>query len=250
MPLPVYPVGDYFYITYLFSSVLPLFSGLRLDTLIIEDAFHGQTVDEYSWGHDVTYDDLQRMIEESKGWKELILRSGSDRWLEAVEFTRQAANGTMATVTPGRSKQPAAWDRMIKERDGPESGAKVEMWCCKTDGVWEKVEGVYNVEVEDDSEDESEDEMEDEAEQDDPDGTIKALLSLECEGLEIGPARPSIEVRVRRGKEAEYTQDGRVAHEHRHDRKLRKLWEELGWKEIKARDLFVPGAEDCPCSYL
>ena len=225
MPLPVYPDDDDLcYVTHLFPSLLPLFPGLRLDTLIIEDAFHGEDAAEDGWGHNATYDGLQDMVKEGKGWKELILRSPSDVWLEPVVFQSRAADGTVTPETHGRSKQPAAWDTMIKERDGPESGATVEMWSCKADGLWEKVEGAYNAEVEG------------EAEQDDADG--------------VGPAQPWIEVRIRRGKEAEYAQDGRVAHESAPSRKLREMLEKLGWKEIKARGLFLPGAEEDPSAHL
>lgn len=225
VPFPVYPDDDdACYVTHLFPSLLPLFPGLRLDTLIIEDAFHGEDADEDGWGHNATYESLQDMVKEGKGWRELILRSTSDVWLEPVVFKLRAADGTVTLETHGRSKQPEAWDRLIKERDGPESGAKVEMWSCKADGLWEKVEGAYNAEEED------------EAEQDDSDAE--------------GPARPSIEVRVRRGKEAQYAQDGIVAHESAPFRKLREMLEMLGWKEIKARRLFIPGAEEDPSAHL
>lgn len=225
VPFPVYPdVDDSYYVTHLFSTLLPLFPGLRLGTLIIEDAFHGEDAAEDGLGHNATYDGLQEMVKEGKGWKELILRSTSDRWLVAVVFQMCAADGTVRTMINGGSKQPETWDRLIKERDGQESGAKVEMWSCKAQGVWEKVEEAYNAEVED------------EAEQDDLDGAE--------------PARSSIEVRVRRGKEADYAQDGMIAHERTFSRQLREMLEKLGWKEIKARGLFVPGAEDDPMSHL
>lgn len=227
MPFPVSPDDDdSCYVTHLLPSLLPLLPGLRLDTLIIEDAFHGDCEDlsEDGWGHNATYHGLQDMVEEGKGWKALVLRSTSDIWLNPVVFQMRAADGTETTETHGRSKQPEAWDKMIKERDGPESGATVEMWSCKAHGVWEKVEGAYDAEVED------------ETEQDDLD--------------EAGPARPSIEVRVRRGKGAEYTQDGTVAHESAPCRKLRDMLEKLGWKEIKARGLFIPGAEEDPTAHL
>lgn len=37
---------------------------------------------------------------------------------------------------------------MIKERDGEGSGARVDMWLCEEEGVWEEVDGDYSAEVE------------------------------------------------------------------------------------------------------
>ena len=45
----------------------------------------------------------------------------------------------------GRDPQPATWDQMIRERDGAESGACVEMWG-REDGEekpWVQVSGDY-----------------------------------------------------------------------------------------------------------
>ena len=235
MPFPIYQDDDKFpYFTHHFTSLLPLFPGLQLDKLIVEDAFHGENVDEDGWGHDATYDILQYTIEESTGWKELVLRSASDRWLEDVVFETDAADGTVTTETHGRSKQPAAWDRTIKERDGPESAAKVEMWCSKTDDVWGKVEGNYNAK---------------ETKQENSDESTEVISSMWARG-EDSLARPSIEVRVKRGKGAKYAQDGVTAREGTFSHKLHEMFLKLGWKEIKARGLFIPGAEDNPCAHL
>ena len=235
MPFPLFQDDDNSsYFTHHFTSLLPLFPGLRLDTLIIEDAFHGEIVNEDGWGHNATYNILQSMIEEGTGWKKLVLRSANDRWLENFVFETHAADGTMTTKTSGRSKQPAVWDRMIKERDGPESAAKVEISCCKADGVWEKVEGDYNA---------------DETKQDDSDENTEAVASMWLRG-EDSPARPSIEVRVRRGKGVEYAQDGITAHEGTFSHKLHEMFLKLGWKEIKAQNLYIPSAEHDPCFWL
>lgn len=235
MPFFVYQdEGDFSYYTHYFTSLLPLFPGLKLDSLIVEDAFHGKNVAEDGWGHDATYSILQSMIERGTGWKELVLRSASDRWLEDVVFETRAADGTVTMKSSGRSKQPAAWDRMIKDRDGPESAAKVEIWCSKTDGVWEKVQGDYNA---------------NETKQDDPDESIQVTSSLWVRG-EDRSARPSIEVRVRRGKGVEYAQDGMFDDEGTFILKLYENFAKLGWKEIKARGLFITGAEYDPCGHL
>ncbi len=226
-PLPVYPDDNVpSYCTHLFASLLPLFPGLQLDTLELIDAFHGRDVEEDGWGHNATYDDLETMIKNGKGWKELVFKSASDRWLKPVTFI-ESMNGTSTQITTGRSAQPEAWDTMIKERDGKESGARAEMWTSKREGVWEKVEGQYKPGLEEEGDDESE--VEDEVRDD---------------------GSPSIEVRVRRGNGAEYVQDEGSVNEYEFSGKLREMFEKLGWKEIKARGLFIPGAEDNPCAHL
>ena len=58
---------------------------------------------------------------------------------------------------------------------------------------------------------------------------------------------PSIEVRVRRGKGAEYVQGERPINEYGFSRRLREMFEKLGWKEIKARGLVV---RMIPCAHL
>ena len=34
----------------------------------------------------------------------------------------------------GRAAEPGIWDGMVDERDGEESGARVEMWMCEEGG--------------------------------------------------------------------------------------------------------------------
>lgn len=242
LPFPVYPFDDdSCYHTHLFSSIPPLFPGLQLDTLEVTDAYHGTDVSEDGWGHNATYFELEGMIKEGKGWKELVFLSASDRWLEDVVFESSAADGTMTTERHGRGAQPGAWDRMIKKRDGEESGARVEMWLCKEKGVWEKVEGNYNGEVEN------------EPAKDNLAGDERSVLSI---GVQEGDksdremVRPSIKVRVRRGEGAEYVQDGSSVDENESTQKLREMFMKLGWKEIKARELFIPGVEEDPCAHL
>lgn len=191
------------------------------------DAYHGADVAEDGFGHGVTYYDLEGLIKEGKGWKELIYTSASDRWLESVTFTHRAADGTVTTETKTRDKQPGVWDRMIKQRDGEESGAGVEMWLCKERGAWEKVEGDYNTGMEE--------ELSQGDDEDDED---------------VVRARPSIMFRVTRGTGSEYVQDGSVVDESEFHRGLRETFETISWKEIKARNMFIPGAEDDPTAHL
>lgn len=205
------------------------------------DPFHGKDVCEDGWGDNATYFDLERMIRDGEGWKELVFTSASDRWLEAVVFENYAADGTRTMTTKGREAQPGTWDRRIKERDGEDSGAYVEMWSCKEEGVWEKVEGNYDAE------------LGNKAGQDHLAGKGEPLLSYvanEDDESDAERVRPSIQVRVRRGRGNEYVQDGRTVHDDKSSRELREMFEKLGWKEIKAREMFIPGAEEDPCAHL
>ena len=60
----------------------------------------------------------------------------------------------------------------------------------------------------------------------------------------------SIEVKIRRGKGAEYVRDGNSNLEQEFSCKLHEMIEKIDWKEFKAQELFIPGAEDDPCSHL
>lgn len=84
---------------------------------------------------------------------------------------------------------------MIKERDGKESGVRIEWWTSKEEGVEEKVEGEYKPDLEEEGDTDSE--VEDEAGDDES---------------------PSIELRVRREKGAEDVQGERPINEYEFSR--------------------------------
>lgn len=131
-----------------------------------------------------------------------------------------AVDGSRTFKTSKRDKQPEMWDSIIKERDGKESGARVEIWWSKDREAWEKVEGGhYGAQIED-------------------------------QAVHGDDKRPSITVKVTRGKVADYVQDGRPIGESKYSRQLRERFETIGWKEIKARGLFEPGVENDPTAYL
>ena len=114
-----------------------------------------------------------------------------------------------------REPQPRTWDAWVKQRDGEESGAGVEMFACKG-GVWEEVKGDY--------------------------------VPEEAGGDGGGEEEVAIEVRIRRGRGADVVQDGVFKDEY--SANLGKLFEELSWEEIKERGLFVEGAEVDPTAHL
>ena len=178
-----------------------------------------------------------------------VFRSASDRWLYPTVSQTFAADGTVTRKEMiRRSTQPETWDKMIKERDGAESGARVEMWTSEEEGVWEKVEGEYNTDLEEKEEKgDGDSEAEDEPGKDLAHSCSSEVLSL---GRPGDDKTPSIEVGIRRGREAQYVQDGRPVNEHQQSRKLREIFEKPGWKEIKARGLFISGAENDPWAHL
>ena len=133
------------------------------------------------------------------------------------------SNPFVIMETSGREKQPETWQRWITERDGEGRGACVEMYTFDVgegeEGVMKKVEGQYGasmerpetVEVADDD--------------DDDDGGDTAKVG--------------IEVRVRRGRGADYVQDGKLKGPKDYNRPLLEIFRSLSWKEVQEKNLFV-----------
>ena len=225
-PFPLYSTpGSGSYVTYDFIDTLPLFPGLQLSLLEIEDAFHGSEVAEDGWGHNATYNTLKRLIQRGMGWRELRFRSASDCWLEPVTFRLVGGGQADTTKTHGRDTQPATWNQWIKARDGDGDGAGVEMWT-KVSGEgkeWEKVEGDY----------------------------VPTLVEKEEDNGEEN--RPAVEVRVRRGKHADYVQREPKDFGENNIEYMEKfygLFKTMSWQEIKKKGLFMRGAEDDPTAHL
>ena len=127
-----------------------------MDCLEIEDAYHGPQVLEDKWGHNNTYYAVEKMIQQGKGWKELIYTVKSDVWLRDLVINYSDDRGDEVHK---RKSQPETWDMIIKERDGWDSGAKVELWYKENedDGNWKMVKSPYEVTGVEDSEEEEED---------------------------------------------------------------------------------------------
>lgn len=146
---------------------------------------HRRDVDGENFRIGTRYDYLEEMIREGKGWKELVFTSATDRWLEGEVHQSHHSDGIVTTWKDDRGARPGAWDRMVKERDGLDSGACAEMWSREEDGVWRKVKEDYVAKVKDE----------------DGEGYGERHVLRK---------RPSvIEVRVKRGQGAEYVQDGK-----------------------------------------
>ncbi|KAF2243691.1 hypothetical protein BU26DRAFT_436250 [Trematosphaeria pertusa] len=115
-PFPLYETerAEY-YTTYYFHNALSLLPGLHLDHLIVEDSFHGFGLVD-GWRDVVTYFDIESLLK-SDAWKELVyITPNTDFIASGYDHRRK------------RVAQPENWDALLKERDGKESGAEVQMW--------------------------------------------------------------------------------------------------------------------------
>lgn len=113
---PLYSTGrSNYYTTYYFSNALSLLPGLHLDTLVVEDSFHGFGLVD-TWRDVATYLDFEEILK-SDAWRELVYVTPNTDFIASGYDHRHR-----------RVAQPQGWDKLVKERDGEESGAKVEMF--------------------------------------------------------------------------------------------------------------------------
>lgn len=115
-PFPLYNTGrpDY-YPTYNFCNALRLLPGIHLEQLVVEDCFHGHGLVD-TWRDVVTYFDIESLIM-CDAWKELVYITPSTDFIASGYDHRRK-----------RLPQPKVWNEMLKERDGEQSGAEVQMW--------------------------------------------------------------------------------------------------------------------------
>lgn len=114
-PFPLFASGrpDY-YPTYHAAHAFELLPGLCLDTLVIEDCWHGFGMGD-GWRDVTTYFDFEALLH-SDAWKELTYITVCTDFIASGYDHRRK-----------RVAQPENWDALIKERDGEESGAEVQM---------------------------------------------------------------------------------------------------------------------------
>lgn len=119
-PFPLYANGksDY-YPTYYFANALSLVPGLCLNELEVEDCWHGYGQGD-GWRDVVTYMDIESILK-SDAWKKLTYISPCTDFIASGYDHRKK-----------RQQQPESWDALLKERDGEESGASVQMWLVPT----------------------------------------------------------------------------------------------------------------------
>jgi len=113
---PLYNNGSpNYYPTYYFYNAFSMLPGLHLDQLIVEDAFHGVGMVD-TWRDVVTYFDIEGLIK-CDAWKELVYITPTPDFISSGYDHRRK-----------RVAQPENWDALLKEKDGVNSGAEVQMW--------------------------------------------------------------------------------------------------------------------------
>lgn len=201
--------GDY--TTYSFDCVLHLFPGLQLSSLWVRDGLYDECDEEDEWVNDVVYDSVGPLIE-SNGYKELVLLLGDDRLMRASGYTSSSRPPRWtATMEWGHiDPQPSTWDAMIKQRDGGESGAGVEMYRLLNDGE------------------------------------RRVPLTTEFETVQRAPGYKmldgQIEIRTKRGRNADYMEKAECKDPRTQD--LCDLFNRLTWTEIQEKGLYLNNEDD------
>ncbi|KAH8662914.1 hypothetical protein BGZ60DRAFT_412264 [Tricladium varicosporioides] len=215
-PFPLYRDEAYFsYTTHNFSSVLPLFPGLQLDLLTVEDCYHDENVND-GWGDVGTYMDAMSLIL-SKGWKEL-------HYITPTTEFMTSRNDNYKT----REAQPTCWDRWLKENDGKDSGAEVKMYVSK----------------ESSSKGAAEDPERRMAFSALPGHLPKVALQTPQNRRRVVVDKREVMVVAKRGKGVSYIEDGMEL-----DKDIEQTFQEMKWAEIKKSRRYVP-PEDDPCAHL
>jgi hypothetical protein len=114
-PFPLYAARQSHYPIFYFNNALSLLPGLHLERLVVEDSFHGFGLVD-GWRDVVTYFDIEALLK-SDAWKELVYITPNTDFLASGYDHRRK-----------RVAQPENWNALLKERDGEESGAEVQMW--------------------------------------------------------------------------------------------------------------------------
>lgn len=112
IPLMLRPLGDDDEVYYRLAWALKLLPGLYLDKLTVLGSSSGE----------IAYDTLEGLIKYGNGWKELHFITPNSTMLG---FAKQV----MFMADPyWRKPQPSAWDKMLRQRDGADSGASITIY--------------------------------------------------------------------------------------------------------------------------
>lgn len=219
-PLPLYTdEGKDSYSTYDFAALLELFPGLQLSMLEVQDTYHVPGSNHDSLGCEAAYAKVENLIK-ADGFKELRYKSDSCCFMmpKEIEVSSRIKDGSTGRGLHLPSPQPSAWDKLIKERDGKESGAKVEMFRHSGD---ELVEPAWEFES---------------------DPISRGLVHWNT-------VRPgAIEVRVQRGAQTQLTQSGQC--KNGFNRSLHELFMSKTWHEIKKQGFVGEVDDDKPGARL
>ncbi|MCJ1476637.1 hypothetical protein MMC13_005305 [Lambiella insularis] len=254
-PLPLYRSADRSrFSKYNFTEALKMFPGLQIDTLTVEDPYHeryhGRELD--SLCSDMgTYDLLTDLIH-SDGWRELRFVSRTTEFLQWPSCERWHVWGTTTGHVERTFKerkrqfQPEGWIRKIEERDGMVSGAGAKLYkakeACIKDGAEEQT---TREEWEANDPIDGKPESDGEGEEASHDGATlqSAPNSIPAQHADR-PVMKEVMVVVRRGRGANYVQDGSDL-----SLELKEMLGKKNWWEIEAQELLLD-AEDDPHAYL
>jgi hypothetical protein len=218
-PVPLFPKGEPGYpTTFSMPDMLPIFQGLKLDSLMVEDCYHDEGVND-GWGDMGTYYTIERLLE-SDGWKELHFTSPTTEFLSSENDSRNT-----------RVAQPAGWDKLLKGRDGEESGAEVKMYLAaepnvagaaevpQTRMIYDAVPGQI------------------------PPDSVMRVKSPADGGYGVRDVAREVLVVAKRGRNASYLQNGSALH-----KDIKDLVSTMSWLEIKEKK-YTPPYDD-PCAHL
>ncbi|KAL8919859.1 MAG: hypothetical protein Q9208_006592 [Pyrenodesmia sp. 3 TL-2023] len=194
-PLSVFPYLERYRISTSFRvhELLPLFPGLQLLTLKVRDMYHKPGLSsEGIFG--VGNFSIKGLVD-CQGYKELNYTTANDAFMNSF-----FACDELMLPDP----QPSTWDATLKQKDGADSGASVEMVC----GV-----------------------------------DFSPLTEYETAQQRTTTRRTPIEIRVRRGRGATCTQaihpDGRHLQPD-----VRHLFQKMTWKQMKEQGVYIERTED------
>jgi len=222
-PVPLFPKGKPgYYTTFSMHDMLPMFPGLKLDRLVVEDCYHDEGVND-GWGDIGTYYTIARLLV-SDGWKELHFTSPTTEFMSSGNNRRNT-----------RVAQPVGWDKLLKGRDGEESGAEVKMYLATEPNVAGAAEMPQTRMIYDSVPGQI------------PPGSVMGVKRLAYGGYG-GYGERDVDARevlvvAKRGRNASYVQDGSALHED-----IKDLMSTMSWLEIKEKKYIPP--YDHPCAHL
>lgn len=173
---------------YTLAAILPFFQGLQLDTLRIEGERSNDATRQTNYN-------LITSLVGSNGFKECVYTSKTDGWLQNP-MPRWLKGGDHAdeVLYPLGYPQPETWNRIIKEQNEGAPDASVKLFWVGLKGQRIEMKGRYRAGCK---------------------GPIKKAIVVEenykrREG-DRGPGKGmGIEVRIRRGADADYVQKGPI----------------------------------------
>ncbi|KAL8640496.1 MAG: hypothetical protein Q9228_002586 [Teloschistes exilis] len=178
--------------------------------LEVQDTYHVPGSNHDSFGCEAAYAGVENLIK-ADGFKKLRYKSDSSCFMtpKEIEVSSRIKDGSTGRGLHLPHPQPSKWDKLIKTRDGEESGAKVEIFRHSGDGL------------------------------------VKPTREFESDPSSRGfihwkTVRPgAIEVRVQMGAKAQFTQSGQCKNHFNFNYPLHMLFMSKTWHEIKKQGFVV-----------